>query len=131
MSIYINDRPVMELFELLANTGSSLAKKEIIRENSENERFLLYINYLLNPFLVTGISEKKISKETDKLPTRSFDSFRELMEYILQNNTGVAQSRGFSLHKPLGAVSVFFEEKISFMVFDSNGVTKASSACFE
>jgi len=48
----------------------------------------MYLNYLLNPFLITGISTKKISKETDKHPTHSFESFPELMEYILSNNTG-------------------------------------------
>jgi len=78
----------MELFELLANTSSSLAKKDILIDNCNNEYFTLYINYLLNPFLVTGISEKKISKITEKLPTASFGTFRELMEYILKNNTG-------------------------------------------
>ena len=82
------DKNVRDLFELLTNTSSSLAKRDILIENSGNERFTSYINYLLNPFLVTGISEKKISKETDKSPTRSFSSFMELMEYILRNNTG-------------------------------------------
>ena len=82
------DKSVKDLFELLATTSSSLAKRDILKENSENELFTSYINYLLNPFLVTGISEKKISKETDKQPTRFFESFRELMEYVLENNTG-------------------------------------------
>lgn len=84
----ITDRSVKELFELIARTSSSLAKRHILIENSQNDRFTLYINYLLNPFLVTGISEKKISKETDKQPTRFFESFNELMDYVLLNNTG-------------------------------------------
>jgi len=78
----------MELFEQLASTGSSLAKKDILFKNSDNEVFTRFINYLLNPFLVTGISEKKISKEPDKLPSQSFATFFYLMEYILENNTG-------------------------------------------
>jgi len=82
------DRSVKELFELLASTGSSLAKRDILIENKENEKFTLYINYLLNPFLVTGISEKKISKKTEKQPTHSFEDFTQMMEYILKNNTG-------------------------------------------
>ena len=82
------DRSVKDLFELLTKTSSSLAKKDILIENSENERFTLLISYLLNPFLITGISEKKISKVTDKQPTRFFDSFPELMDYVFANNTG-------------------------------------------
>ena len=88
MKSFTIDRSVKELFELLAQTSSSLAKRDILAENSENERFTVFIDYLLNPFLVTGISEKKISKETDKQPTRCFEAFPELMDYILENNTG-------------------------------------------
>jgi len=78
----------MQLFQLLAKTSSSLKKRDILVENSSNERFTLLINYLLNPFLVTGISAKKVSRVTDKKPTRLFESFPELMEYVLSNNTG-------------------------------------------
>jgi len=88
LSNFTNDRIVKDLFELLAKTGSSLAKRDILIENKDNEIFTKYIDYLLNPFLITGISEKKISKATEKPPTRSFDSFKDLMEYILSNNTG-------------------------------------------
>ena len=77
-----------ELFDLLAQTGSSIAKRNIIIENSGNGLFKQLLNYLLNPFLITGISAKKISKQTDKPPTREFGSFPELMEYLIVNNTG-------------------------------------------
>jgi len=78
----------MELFGALSQTSSSLAKRAILLDNRRNERFTLLIDYLLNPFLITGISEKKISKETDKQPTCFFESFPDLMEYIFENNTG-------------------------------------------
>ncbi|MCL2223134.1 MAG: hypothetical protein FWC20_00400 [Oscillospiraceae bacterium] len=84
----MSDIKIKEVFELLALESSSLAKRDIIVSNSEDENFRRFINYLLNPFLITGISEKKISKQTDKQPTQSFDTFSELMEYVLENNTG-------------------------------------------
>ena len=87
-SDFSNDRAVKELFELLSCTSSSNMKKDILSENNNNEHLRLFINYLLNPFLITGISAKKISKETEKPPTKTFDSFRELMEYLTLNNTG-------------------------------------------
>ena len=84
----MTDIEAKELFALLAQTSSSLAKKSILAENSGNERFRYLLNCLLNPFLITGISAKKISKETDKPPTKQFGSFPELMEYLFSNNTG-------------------------------------------
>ena len=94
-----NDKEIMSLFEHLAQTSSSLAKRDIIIANCENEQFKKFLNYLLNPFLITGISAKKISKETDKAPSQQFSSFSELMEYLLVNNTGtdeiIANIRSF------------------------------------
>jgi len=85
---YTNDRAVKELFELLSQTSSNNAKKGILSESIENKRFTTMLNFLLNPFLITGISAKKIAKETEKAPTRYFDTFPELMEYLFVNNTG-------------------------------------------
>ncbi|MDR0491331.1 MAG: hypothetical protein LBH28_08840 [Oscillospiraceae bacterium] len=85
---FIEDKKVKDLFELLAQTSSTLMKKDILIQNSENERLRQILNYLLNPFLITGISTKKISKETEKQPTKSFCTFPELMEYLFISNTG-------------------------------------------
>jgi len=82
------DKNIKELFELLANTGSSNSKRDILAENCDNGVFTLYLDYLLNPFLITGISAKKISKEVEKPPSVEFGSFRSLMEYLFSNNTG-------------------------------------------
>jgi len=100
------DLEVRYLFELLMRTGSTLAKRDILAENSHNERFKLLLGYLLNPFLITGISEKKVSKKVDKQPTRAFGSFPGLMDYILENNTGsdevIANIRQFLEKQELG-----------------------------
>ncbi|MCL2627194.1 MAG: hypothetical protein FWD44_00665 [Oscillospiraceae bacterium] len=84
----MNDRDVKDIFEQIMQTASSLAKRDILVENSGDEHFTRMINYLLNPYLITGISEKKVSKVTDKQATESFGTFFDLMEYILKNNTG-------------------------------------------
>lgn len=85
---FCKDREVRELFTLIAQTSSNNAKRDILVENSGNERFRLILDYLLNPFLITGISAKKISKEVEKAPTREYASFPELMRYLFTNNTG-------------------------------------------
>ena len=96
---YEQDLNTKRLFDLITRTSSSNQKKEILTLNSENGRFTLLLGYLLNPFLVTGISAKKIAKEVDKAPTIDFSSFPELMEYIFANNTGsdevIANTRRF------------------------------------
>ena len=88
MNNCVNDKNIKDIFELLAKTSSSLAKRDILIQNKDNELFTSYINYLLNPFLITGISEKKISKVPEKQSTLKFDSFTDLMKYVLINNTG-------------------------------------------
>ena len=94
-----SDMEVKALFELLARTSSSNAKRDILIENSANENFKDILNYLLNPFLITGISDKKVSKEVEKAPTESFATFKELMEYLFVSNTGsdeiIANIRSF------------------------------------
>ena len=82
------DVPISELFELLGRTASTLEKRRILTENMENARFKEYLRFLLDPFLITGISGKKIAKVTDKPPTIHFENFSELMEYLFKNNTG-------------------------------------------
>ena len=102
---YSGDVAAKELFELLSKTGSTIAKREILIANMGNGQFKALLNYLLNPFLITGISAKKISKDTDKPITRQFGSFNELMEYLFINNTGsdeiISNIRHFlSTHEP-------------------------------
>ena len=86
--VYGTDIKIRELFERLADTGSSLAKKAILAEYAVDEHFKQMLNYLLNPFNITGISSKKIARETERKVTKEFESFSELMEYLLLNNTG-------------------------------------------
>ena len=50
-----NDREVIELFETLKGTTSTLEKKRIITENKDNELFKEYLKFLLDTNVVTGI----------------------------------------------------------------------------
>ncbi|MDR2589744.1 MAG: hypothetical protein LBC71_01965 [Oscillospiraceae bacterium] len=119
MDYYITDKYVKDLFNLIANTSSSLKKRDILIDNKDRERVTLYLEYLLNPFFVTGISEKKITKITDKVATMRFENFPELMEYILANNTGsdevIANIRSF-----------LDEQEIEMKKFYSSIITKSA-----
>lgn len=93
------DLAVKEFFDILAQTPSILAKKKLLAERRNDANVRKFLDYLLNPFFVTGISEKKISKPSTKKQTIWFDSFHELMTYIRENHTGseevMANVQGF------------------------------------
>lgn len=93
------DLEVMGFFDLLAETPSIKAKKQLLYERRNDGNTKKFLDYLLNPFFVTGISEKKISKTVTAERTVRFRSFHELMAYIRKNHTGsddiLANVQGF------------------------------------
>lgn len=82
------DLEVKEFFDILSRTSSILMKKKLLAERANDWNIKKFLDYLLNPFFVTGISEKKINRPAAKEPTIHFKSFHELMPYIRENHTG-------------------------------------------
>ncbi|MCL2044764.1 MAG: hypothetical protein FWG88_00065 [Oscillospiraceae bacterium] len=126
-----SDKKVFELLSLLASTSSTLAKRDILQGEIENKDLWRFLDYLLNPFLITGISAKKIAKDTAKEASRDFSNFAILMEYIYENNTGsdevIANIRGF-LSKQNEEMRSFYESIITKSLrigCDAKSVNKA------
>ena len=88
----LSDFEVKEFFDILSQTSSILAKKKLLAEKAGDRNVRKYLDYLLNPYFVTGISEKKISKPIDVEPTEHFSSFHELITYIRTNHTGTDEN---------------------------------------
>ena len=84
----VSDLEVKAFFDILSSTASTKAKKQLLAEKRNDVNIKKFLDYLLNPFFVTGISEKKIGKPVSKAPTIQFSSFHELMPYIRENHTG-------------------------------------------
>ena len=82
------DLGVKEFFDILSATSSIKAKKQLLAEKRDDGNTKKFLDYLLNPFFVTGISEKKIRKAVPLRGNLRFDSFHELMAYIRSNHTG-------------------------------------------
>ena len=82
------DLEVKNFFDLLASTSSIKAKKQLLAERRDDGNVKKYLDYLLNPFFVTGISEKKIRKVVSVEKSVHFHSFHELMTYVRKNHTG-------------------------------------------
>lgn len=82
------DLEVKDFFDILSATSSIKAKKQLLAEKRDDGNVKKFLDYLLNPFFVTGISEKKIRKAVPMKRTVHFGSFHELMAYIRSNHTG-------------------------------------------
>ena len=84
----LSDLEVKAFFDTLSNTASIKEKKQLLASQRDDGNVKKFLDYLLNPFFVTGISEKKIWKPVAKMTTIKFASFHELMSYIRENHTG-------------------------------------------
>ncbi|MCL2540384.1 MAG: hypothetical protein FWE53_03010 [Firmicutes bacterium] len=86
---------VIAILQELSAESSTLKKKEILRKNEDNQTLRKIIDFLLNPFIITGISAKKIKKELPSAnePSR-FGDFLSLLDYVAKFNTGTDQAVG-------------------------------------
>ena len=54
---------VKEIFTQLQSTNSKLEKQKIIKDNADNQQFTDTLIFLLSPYVLTGMSERKINKK--------------------------------------------------------------------
>jgi len=79
---------VLEIVQQIQATPGRNDKEAILRENEDNELFKTVMQFVYDPFILTGISKKKISKKL-KLPTEpSTLSIIEVMDYLKVHNSG-------------------------------------------
>ena len=75
----------------LNENNSRLYKMEVIKKWAESESILYFLNFLYNPYIVTGISDKKLKKDVGfQLGTCWLDypEDSEIFEYVKEHNTG-------------------------------------------
>jgi len=79
---------VLSIVQQIQATPGRNDKEAILRENEDNELFKTVMQFIYDPFILTGISKKKISKKL-KLPTEpSTLSIIEVMDYLKLHNSG-------------------------------------------
>lgn len=92
---YINN--LKTIFDQLQSTTSRKEKEYILLSNKDNHNFKTVLHFLLNPYITTGISAKKIAKKvsfdssvriSDILGKTPVDSLINLFNYLKANNTG-------------------------------------------
>jgi len=86
-----NLREIREIFDLIGSTPSKNEKKEILDKHRDNELLKTILNFIYNPFILTGISSKKIDKKVnmDWCHAATIDNnITSLINYLTLNNTG-------------------------------------------
>ena len=78
---------VIRLFKEIQNTSGANDKKAIIKANTDNELFKKCLVFLLDPNIVTGISDKKLNKDVVNY-VKVQCGFEEIMDYLTTNNSG-------------------------------------------
>ena len=96
---------VIKLFKQIQETSGSNNKKAIISANKDNELFKRCLAFLLNPNIITGLSDKKLNKEVEM--TKHIDitcDFESIMDYLETNNSGrdsdISIVQGFIMAQP-------------------------------
>lgn len=85
---------VIKLFKQIKETNSLNKKKAIIIANKNNVVFRKCLRFLLDGNIVTGISTKKINKNTSQVSIFSSSylsmssTFEDVIDYLEKNNTG-------------------------------------------
>lgn len=75
----------------LAQDNSRLYKISVIEAYKEDEDIKYYLNFIFNPFIITGVSEKKFNKQISSAASHILSSMHELLEYIKAHNTGTTE----------------------------------------
>lgn len=74
----------------MKNESSRIGKEEILRQNKDNKLFVDVLKFVFNPYIVTGISTKKLNKKVKK-PEHAYVvplSLDGMISYLKLNNTG-------------------------------------------
>lgn len=81
-------KEVIRIFKELQSTNSKIEKEVIIEQNKDNELFKECLHFLLSGDVVTGISDKKITKNLGYTSTLEVQTWADCMNYLKANNTG-------------------------------------------
>ena len=94
---------VFGIFKSLQATTKRTEKTLILEENRTNALFKMTLRWLLNPFEITGISVKKLSKVVS-YDTTPIQTWGDMMIYLSENHTGrdcdIAIVQGFISLQP-------------------------------
>ena len=78
---------ILNIVNEIQGTSSRNEKEDLLRKYINNELFKTILQFVYNPFIVTGISDKKINKKTTTVGLIIKD-INGMMEFLKIHNTG-------------------------------------------
>ena len=79
---------VIKIFKKLQES-SGKRLREILEENKDNELLKKVLWFVYNPYIVTGLSSKKINKMVNtQIKYAPAETIEEVFEYLQEHNTG-------------------------------------------
>lgn len=112
---------ILRIMNELQNTSSRNEKEDLLDIYKSNELFKTILQFVYNPFIVTGLSNKKMKKKITSKVSLEFDydldSIEEVMKYLQQHNTGrdmdIANIQDFILRQPEDQRDLFEKYRIN------------------
>lgn len=84
----LNLNKTVSIFEQIKSVSGKKEKEKILEKYGNEVLFKEMLMFLYNPYIVTGLKEKKLNKEVGCTVTESFHNVYELIIYLKRNNTG-------------------------------------------
>lgn len=85
----MNLHKIYGIMNQLETQSSKIAKEKILKNNESDKEFREALTFLLNPYIVTGISTKKMKKKIKNMTIDSFPiDLGDLIAYLKENNSG-------------------------------------------
>ncbi|MGZ3123654.1 ATP-dependent DNA ligase, partial [Bacillus subtilis] len=117
----LNLSEIVKVFKEIEKEPSRTGKELILKNNEGNTEFREALSFLLNPYIVTGVSTKKMRK---KIPVKTkakladkvhkISTFKEAIEYIKRHNSGrdvdILAIKGFIESVVTGDERLFIEK---------------------
>ena len=75
----------------MQNTPSRVEKERLLHQYKENDAIKNILNFIYNPYILSGLSKKKIDKKINKIVNFDpfyHDSLEDVLDYLKVNNTG-------------------------------------------
>ncbi|MBP5471018.1 MAG: hypothetical protein J6Z11_17450 [Candidatus Riflebacteria bacterium] len=81
-----------EFYDKITAESGRNYKISVLEKYKDNEDIKYLLDFIYNPYITTGISDKKLNKqlvsEAELWETNTFDTVKEILEYLKVHNTG-------------------------------------------
>lgn len=79
----------IEILKEISLTEGRYNKEEILEQNKDNKLLKTILHFVYNPYIITGLSDKKMSKKVNKVgPIVELNTLMGAIDYVFVNNTG-------------------------------------------